>query len=222
MSAVQGNASAQFHLGILYHWGRGVPTDALQAFNWWLRAAQQGHVTAQNNVGFLYDVGGIVKRDSTEAYKWMSLAAAQGFEGAQQHCEGLAAKMTLEQINESCRRLQGFKRSSKQDPEPKPKGELQRLAEILAEKGDPEARSFLDNLLVNRLREEYRNERRQIPREVRREVWRRDEAKCVKCGSRKKLEFDHIIPRSKGGSNTARNIELLCESCNRAKAAGIE
>jgi len=56
-----------------------------------------------------------------------------------------------------------------------------------------------------------------IPEDVRHEVWRRDGGKCVKCGSRERLEFDHIIPLSKGGNNTARNIELLCESCNRAK-----
>jgi len=60
-----------------------------------------------------------------------------------------------------------------------------------------------------------------IPAHVRREVWRRDEGKCVKCGSREKLEYDHIIPLSKGGSNTARNIELLCQNCNRSKAANI-
>ncbi|MCD6311840.1 MAG: HNH endonuclease, partial [Elusimicrobia bacterium] len=30
------------------------------------------------------------------------------------------------------------------------------------------------------------------------------------------------IPVSKGGSNTVRNIELLCESCNRKKNARIE
>lgn len=63
--------------------------------------------------------------------------------------------------------------------------------------------------------------RERIPEIVRHEVWRRDEGKCVSCGSREKLEFDHIIPVSKGGSNTARNIELLCESCNRKKSNKI-
>jgi len=66
------------------------------------------------------------------------------------------------------------------------------------------------------------NGRQAIPSEVRREVWRRDGGVCVKCGSRKNLEYDHIVPISKGGSNTARNIELLCEACNRAKSNFIQ
>jgi Holliday junction DNA helicase RuvB len=67
-----------------------------------------------------------------------------------------------------------------------------------------------------------RGSRDAIPSAVRREVWRRDEGKCVKCGSRKNLEYDHIIPVAEGGSNTARNIELLCEPCNRAKSDLIQ
>ena len=66
------------------------------------------------------------------------------------------------------------------------------------------------------------NGRQGIPSEVRREVWRRDSGKCVKCGSRENLEYDHIIPIAKGGSNTTRNIELLCEVCNRAKSDLIQ
>lgn len=61
-----------------------------------------------------------------------------------------------------------------------------------------------------------------IPEAVRIEVWRRDQSACVKCGSRLHLEYDHIIPIAEGGSNTARNIELLCEDCNRKKGALIQ
>ena len=62
---------------------------------------------------------------------------------------------------------------------------------------------------------------RLIPKAVKHEVWKRDRARCVECGSRERLEYDHIIPVSKGGSSTARNVQLLCEQCNRSKAAKI-
>ncbi|WP_229724707.1 HNH endonuclease [Winogradskyella forsetii] len=52
-------------------------------------------------------------------------------------------------------------------------------------------------------------------------VWNRDGGKCVKCGSQEKIEFDHIIPFSKGGSNTYRNLQILCEQCNRGKSNNI-
>ena len=64
-------------------------------------------------------------------------------------------------------------------------------------------------------------QREPIPEDVRFEVWRRDGGKCVICGSNKNLEFDHIIPFSKGGSSTARNIQLLCQECNRRKSDKI-
>ena len=64
--------------------------------------------------------------------------------------------------------------------------------------------------------------RPRLPESVRIEVWRRDGGKCAKCGSRENLEYDHIVPVSKGGSNTTRNIELLCETCNRSKGSKIE
>lgn len=64
-------------------------------------------------------------------------------------------------------------------------------------------------------------QREPIPDAVKNKVWRRDKGECVKCGSNENLEFDHIIPHSKGGSNTYRNLQLLCESCNRSKSAKI-
>lgn len=62
---------------------------------------------------------------------------------------------------------------------------------------------------------------RHISQEVKDKVWNRDGGKCVDCSSNINLEFDHIIPWSKGGANTYRNIQLLCEKCNRAKSDTI-
>lgn len=70
-------------------------------------------------------------------------------------------------------------------------------------------------------RSEASTQRHPISDDVRMFVWQRDKGRCVKCGSQKNLEFDHIIPVSMGGSNTARNIQLLCETCNRSKGASI-
>ncbi|MCW2966520.1 MAG: endonuclease [Solirubrobacteraceae bacterium] len=63
--------------------------------------------------------------------------------------------------------------------------------------------------------------REAIPERVRHEVWRRDRGTCVDCGSRSRLEYDHIIPIVRGGSNTVRNLEIRCEQCNRSKGARV-
>jgi hypothetical protein len=63
--------------------------------------------------------------------------------------------------------------------------------------------------------------RHTIPDDVKIFVWNRDGGRCVKCGSQVNLEFDHIIPIAKGGSNTARNIQILCDKCNRIKGADL-
>jgi len=68
---------------------------------------------------------------------------------------------------------------------------------------------------------ERKYERESIPSKIKDQVWRRDLGMCAECGSNEKLEFDHIIPISKGGANSYRNIQLLCEPCNRRKSAKI-
>lgn len=95
---------------------------------------------------------------------------------------------------------------------------------IILEFVDKERQKFekLRNKFTGRKSEELKYERTRISEEVRIEVWRRDQGKCARCGSRENLEYDHIVPVSKGGSNTARNIELLCQNCNRAKGNRIE
>lgn len=62
---------------------------------------------------------------------------------------------------------------------------------------------------------------RHIPSEVQRRVWRRDGGRCVQCGMREDIHFDHIIPFSKGGANTIENIQLLCQQCNLRKSDKI-
>jgi len=63
--------------------------------------------------------------------------------------------------------------------------------------------------------------REPIPDDVKIFVWQRDKGRCVKCGSNEYLEYDHIIPLSMGGSNTSRNLQLLCEKCNREKGGDL-
>jgi holliday junction DNA helicase RuvB len=100
---------------------------------------------------------------------------------------------------------------------------LQHIRDFAHVKGDGKitlevAEAALKLLASSDEKQDVREGREAIPSAVRREVWRRDNGRCVKCSSRKNLEYDHIIPVAEGGSNTVRNIELLCEVCNRAKS----
>ena len=56
-----------------------------------------------------------------------------------------------------------------------------------------------------------------IPAYIRKLIFIRDKYRCVKCGSREKLEIHHIIPHAKGGSSRLENLQLLCHDCNRRK-----
>ncbi len=81
--------------------------------------------------------------------------------------------------------------------------------------------SGLDKLTVSAKETSNKIYRHPIPDEVKLFVWKRDGGRCVRCGSQINLEYDHIIPLSMGGSSTSRNIQLLCEKCNRSKGANI-
>ncbi len=421
-AAAQGQARAEYSLGLAYFKGLGVSENHAEAVKWWHKAAEQGHATAQINLSKVYETGDGITQDFVAAYKWAKLAAAQGREEAHKICEELVLKMNPEQIgavepkdqilwkrerlmpkqfsdfigqNRAKARLELAVAAAKSGGEAlshvlligSPGLGTATLAHIVAKAmgvnlkstcgyaiqkagnlaglfteykaGDvlfidgihllrmdlakylypamkdfkldlnidegPNARSVRQNLprftligtmppkgrlpsaflscfsivenmdaysveeltaiacrfarllqfeidggvadqiarsadgtpldVLRRLRHiqdfarvkgssktitaditaqalkmliptddtrETNESPYVIPFEVRIKVWRRDNGKCVRCGTRQKLEFDHIIPVSKGGSNTARNIELLCENCNRLKSDTIQ
>lgn len=54
---------------------------------------------------------------------------------------------------------------------------------------------------------------------TRHNVFKRDNYECVYCGesNRKLLTWDHVLPQSKGGSNTWNNLVTACKRCNNEK-----
>jgi 5-methylcytosine-specific restriction endonuclease McrA len=63
--------------------------------------------------------------------------------------------------------------------------------------------------------------RNHVPAAVRRAVWKRDEGRCIWpldsggiCGSTRRVELDHIVPRALGGPSTADNCRLICRVHN--------
>ena len=81
--AEQGDALAQYNLGLLYRKGRGVSQDDAQARQWYTKAAAQGQAKAQFNLGTLYFNGEGVPKDYQQALRWFRLAADQGEAPAQ-------------------------------------------------------------------------------------------------------------------------------------------
>ena len=82
-AAEQGDAEAQFKLGEMFEYGRGVRQDDEEAVKWYRLAAEQGHASAQFNLGFMYKEGRGVRQDDEEAVKWYRLAAEQGHANGQ-------------------------------------------------------------------------------------------------------------------------------------------
>ena len=80
--AEQGDANAQFQLGLMAHLGHGIPQNFLVARKWYERAAKIGEVRSQNNLGIIYRDGLGILPDAVRAYKWFSLGAAQRNEQA--------------------------------------------------------------------------------------------------------------------------------------------
>ncbi|HXH74237.1 MAG TPA: HNH endonuclease signature motif containing protein [Bacteriovoracaceae bacterium] len=107
---------------------------------------------------------------------------------------------------------------------------MESIAEVKSLIGKNISTDELMKLMVNALKEKVEKEKfkqvekprqskgtkvagRVITAEVKREVYARDK-KCVNCGSKHRLNFDHRKPHSHGGDNSVKNIRLLCFQCN--------
>jgi len=56
---------------------------------------------------------------------------------------------------------------------------------------------------------------------VRTLLTRRDGSGCRHCGNEKDIHIDHCVPKSMGGTNNLRNLQLLCRKCNIGKGVRV-
>ena len=100
--AKDGNAEAQYILGMMYRAGRGVPHDYKEARKWYLLAAEQGHPLAQFYLGWMYAGGKGVPKDYIQAHVWIDIAIANASGEARKEFivdrDSLAKSMTADQI----------------------------------------------------------------------------------------------------------------------------
>ncbi len=106
--AAEGDARAQFSLGLMYVFGQGVAEDFAEATKWFGRAADQGHASAQFNLGVMYAYGRGVPQEYVLAHMWFNLGSAASPAGelrdkAVLAREQLSKLMTAAQISEAQR-----------------------------------------------------------------------------------------------------------------------
>lgn len=84
-AAAQGNARAQFDLGLMYAKGEGVVKNEKLAFNYFHKAARNNHAEAKFYMGLSFSQGRGVKKQSQLARYWFKLAVKAGHQKAMAH-----------------------------------------------------------------------------------------------------------------------------------------
>jgi hypothetical protein len=107
-AAEQGDAAAQYNLGVMYFEGHGVPKDETEAVKWWRKGAEQGDAGAQHNLGLAYSNGHGVPKDDVLAYKWILLAGAKQ-EESRENIPIVEKRLTPEQRAEGQKLAREFK-----------------------------------------------------------------------------------------------------------------
>ena len=91
--AAGGDAEAQYRLGRMYEFGRGIAADMPQAMIWLRKSAAQENASAQTELGAIYASGfGGVPQDDAQAVAWFQKAANQGNPTAQYNLGLMYAK----------------------------------------------------------------------------------------------------------------------------------
>jgi len=83
---------AQYLMGRMYYYGRGVTQDYKKAVEWFTKAAEQGNAKGQNNLGVLYENGKGVTKDKAKAVEWYTKSAEQGYATGQNHLGAMYRK----------------------------------------------------------------------------------------------------------------------------------
>ena len=97
--AEQGDANAQFLLGVMYHKGKGVPQDYKTAVKWYRLAAKQRNAPAQGNLGVMYAFGKGLLKDYVYAHMWGNIAATNGNKKSVKFRDFVEKKMTPADIS---------------------------------------------------------------------------------------------------------------------------
>ena len=107
--ALNGNADAQYNLGIMYASGLGVTQDYNEAVKWFRLSSGQGNAQAQDIYGLMYASGRGVTQDYVRAHMWLNISASSGNTLAESNRDKVAKKMTqtqIEKAQEMARRCQ--------------------------------------------------------------------------------------------------------------------
>ena len=100
LAAEQGNASAQFNLGLLYDNGTGLVRDYAQAAAWSPRPPSKDFPAPQFNLGSMYANGQGVPVDLVQSYLWLDLAA-KGWSGSRQQDAAKARDLVAQHLTPS-------------------------------------------------------------------------------------------------------------------------
>ena len=111
--AAQGDADAQFLLGLLYDTGNGVARDPVVAAAWYRKAADQNHTLGRLYLGLLHYSGEGVKQSYEEAARWFRPAAEDGNDLAQFYLGWMYAQGTGVR-KDSARGIEWLTRSARQ------------------------------------------------------------------------------------------------------------